>query len=81
MHALAGFGCTCRPAMIAVSCCMALMYLILSLVDTGTVPPSDARRSSAAAIERSCCEVTGIWQWVGYRCHVSENQKRCVDGM
>jgi hypothetical protein len=44
---------------------MALMYLILSLVDTGTVPPNDARRSSVAAIERSCCEVTGIWQWVG----------------
>jgi hypothetical protein len=67
--------------MIAVSSLMALMCLILSAVAFGTVPPNTLRRSAAAAMERSCCKVTETWQWAGYKCQVSEKQKRCIAGM
>jgi hypothetical protein len=47
------------PAMIPVSSWMARMYLILLADNSGTVPPNTLRRSAAAAMERSYCEVTG----------------------
>ncbi len=60
---------------------MAQIFQIFSVVDVGTLLPRALRRSAAAAMERSCCKVVGIWQWVGYRCHVLEKQKRCIAGM
>jgi hypothetical protein len=69
------------PAMIAVRSWMAQMCLILSAVDFGTVPPNTLRRSAAAAMERSCCKVTGTWQWAGYKRQVLEKWKRRVAGM
>jgi hypothetical protein len=68
-------------AMIAVRSWMARMCLILSAVDFGTVPPNTLRRSAAAAMERSCCKVTGTWQWAGYKRHVSEKWNWRVAGM
>ncbi len=47
------------PAMIAVSSRMARMCLILSADNFGTLTPNTLRRSAAAAMERSCCKVTG----------------------
>jgi hypothetical protein len=69
------------PAMIAVSSWMAWMCFILSAVDFGTVPPNTLRRSAAAAMERSCCKVTGTWQWAGYKHQMLEKQKWCIAGM
>ncbi len=69
------------PAMIAVSFWMAWMCLILSAVNFGTEPPNTLKRSAAAEMERACCEVTGTWQWAGYKHQVSEKQKRCIAGM
>jgi hypothetical protein len=74
-------GVACCPAMIAVSSLMARMCLILSAVDFGSVPPNTLRRSAAAAMERSCCEVLGTQQWAGYKHHVSEKRKRPFAGM
>ncbi len=74
-------GFVCCPAIIAVSPWMACMCLILLADDFGTVRPNTLRRSAAAALERSCCEVTGTWQWAGYKHLVSEKQKRHVAGM
>jgi hypothetical protein len=74
-------GFICCPAMIMVSSWMACMCLILLVDNCGTVPPNTLRRSAAPAMERSCCEVTGIRQWTGYKCQVSEKWKRCVAGM
>jgi hypothetical protein len=54
-------GFVCCPAMIAVSSWMAHMCLIFLADNFGTVPPNTLRRSAAAAIERSCCKVTGTW--------------------
>jgi hypothetical protein len=69
------------PAMFAVSSWMAPMRLILLADNFGTVPPNTLRRSAATAMERSCCNVTGTWQWAGYKCQVSEKRKRRVAGM
>jgi hypothetical protein len=74
-------GVVCCPAMIAVSSWMARMCLILSAVNFGTVPPNTRRRSAAAAMERSCCKVTGTWQWARYKRQVSEKWKWCIAGM
>ena len=74
-------GVTRCPAMISVRSWMAQICLILSAVDFGTVPPNTLRRSAAAAMERSCCKVTGTWQWAGYKQQVSEKQKQRVAGM
>jgi hypothetical protein len=52
-------GSVCCPDMITVSFRMARMCLILLADDFGMVPPNNLRRSAAAAIERSCCKVTG----------------------
>jgi hypothetical protein len=52
-------GVLCCPAMIAVSSWMARMCLIFAEVNDGTVPPNTLRRSSATAMERSCCKATG----------------------
>jgi hypothetical protein len=60
---------------------MARMCLILSADDLVTVPPNTLKRSAATAMERSCCEVIGTWQWAGYTHQVSEKQKRRVAGM
>jgi hypothetical protein len=68
-------GFICCPAMIVVSSWMAWMCLILSLDNFGTVPPNTLRRSAATAMARSCCKVTGTWQWAGYKRQVSEKQK------
>jgi hypothetical protein len=68
----------CCTAKIAVSFWMARMCLILSADNFGTISPNTLRRSAATAMERSCCKVTGTWQWAGYKCQVSEKQKRCV---
>ncbi len=69
------------PAMIVVSSWMAPMCLIFSADDFITVPPNTLRRSAAAAMERSCCKVTGTWQWAGYKRQVLEKWKRRVAGM
>jgi hypothetical protein len=69
------------PVMIVVSSRMARLCLIFLVDDFGTVPPNTLRRSAAAAMERSCCEVTGTWQWAGYKCQVLEKQKRRVAEM
>jgi hypothetical protein len=74
-------GSVCCLAMIAVSSRMARMCLILFVDYLGTVPPNTLRRSTAAEMERSCCKVTGTWQWAGYKCQVSEKRKRHVAGM
>ena len=47
------------------SCRMALTCFPFAVADVGKVPPSAVRRSVAARMERSCCDVIGIWQWVG----------------
>jgi hypothetical protein len=57
------------------------MCLIFSVVVVGTAVPSAVMSSAAVEMEISCCEVTGIWLWAGYRRHVSEKQKRRVAGM
>ncbi len=74
-------GSVCCPAMIVVSSWMACMCLILSANNFGTVPPKTLRRSAAAAMERSCCKVTGTWQWAGYKRQVLEKQKQHIAGM
>jgi hypothetical protein len=56
--------------MIAMSWLMAQTRLLFSVVNVGTLLPRALRRSTAAAMEMSCCKVIGIWQWVGYRLHV-----------
>jgi hypothetical protein len=64
--------------MITVSCHMAPMCFNFSLVDVGTASPSALSRSAAIAIERSCCEAAGIWQWVGGEApHVREAELLC----
>jgi hypothetical protein len=71
----------CWPAMIAVSFWIAYMCLIFLADDFGIVPPNTLRRSAAAAMERSCCEETGTWQWAGHKLQVSEKRKRRIAGM
>jgi hypothetical protein len=44
---------------------MALTCFAFAVADVVLVPPSAARRSVAARMERSCCDAIGIWQWVG----------------
>jgi hypothetical protein len=60
---------------------MAGACLIFSVVDAGILSPKALSRSAAAAMERSCCEVIEIWQWVGYRCHMSEKQRHQLAGI
>jgi hypothetical protein len=60
---------------------MALMYLRFAVADVGTVVPRAWRRSAAATMERSCYEVMGIWECIGYRHHVSEKLKHRVAGL
>ena len=74
-------GVTHCPAMIAVSSWMAWMCLILLADDFGTVPPNTLRKSAAPAMERPCCEVTGTWQWAGYKRQVLEKWKRRIAGV
>jgi hypothetical protein len=69
------------PAMIGVSSPIARMCLILLVDNFGIVPPNTLRRTAAAAMERSCCEVTGTWQWAEYKRQVSEKRKRRIAGM
>jgi hypothetical protein len=68
-------------AMIAVSSWMARMCLIFSADNLVTLPSNTLRRSAAPAMERSCCEVTGTWQWAGYKRQVLEKWKRRIAGM
>ncbi len=68
-------------AMIVVSSWIARMCLILLVDDCGTVHLNTLRRSAATAMERSCCKVTGTWQWAGYKCQVLEKRKRHIAGM
>jgi hypothetical protein len=68
-------GFVCCQVMIAVSSWMARMCLILSADDLVAVPPNALRKSTTAAMEGSCCKVTGTWQWAGYKCQVSEKWK------
>jgi hypothetical protein len=75
------FGSVHCPAMIVVSSWMARVCLISSVNNFISLPPNALRRSAAAAMERSCCKVTGTWQWAGYKRQVSEKQKRRVAGM
>ncbi len=63
-------GVVCCSTMIAVSSWTAQM----------TVPQNTLRRSAAAAIERSCCKITGTWQWAGYKHLVLEKRKQRVAG-
>ncbi len=64
--------------MIAVISCLTWTCLIFAVVNVSKFPPSALRRSAAAAMERSCCIATGIWQWDEYRCHVLEKRKHQV---
>ena len=68
-------------AMTAVTSWMARMCLIFSAFDDGRVPPNTLRRSAAATMERSCCNVTGTRQCTGYKHQVSEKWKRCIAGL
>jgi hypothetical protein len=74
-------GFDCCLAMITVSSWMACMCLILSADDVVPVPSNTLRRSTAAAMERSCCKVTWTWQWAGYNRQAMEKWKRRVAGM
>jgi hypothetical protein len=74
-------GFVCCPSMIAVSSWIARMCLIFSADNFGTVPPNILRRSAAAAMERSCSEVTGTWQWARYKLQVLEKWKRRIAEM
>ncbi len=74
-------GVICCLAMIPASNWMSRMCSILSVVDLGSVPPNTLRRSAAATMERSCCNVTGTRQCTGYKHQVSEKWKRCIAGL
>jgi hypothetical protein len=74
-------GFVCCLVIIAVSSWMARMCLILLADDLVTVHPNTLRRSATTAMERSCCKVTGTWQWAGYKRQVSEKQKRHIAGI
>jgi hypothetical protein len=71
----------CRLAKMAVKSWIALMCLIFSMVVVGTAAPRALMSSVAVEMERSCCEVTEIWLWAGYRHHVMEKRKGRVAGM
>ncbi len=75
-----GGGFVCCPAMIAVSSWVACMCLVLSVDNFGTVPSNTLRRSAAAAMERSCCKVTGTWH-IGSELGTSARCQRSGSGM
>ena len=76
-----GGGALGWPAMMVVSCQMALRYFSLAVVIVGIACPSCCNRLAAASKVMSCSDVVGTWQWLGYKCHVSEERKRQVAGM
>jgi hypothetical protein len=69
------------PAMMVVSCQMALRCFSLAVVTFGIAHPSCCNMSAAASKVMLCSDVVGTWQWLGYKHHVSEKWKRQVAGM
>ncbi len=69
------------PDIIRVSCPMALRCFSLAVVVVGIARPSCCNRSAAASKVMLCSDVIGTWQWLGYKCHVSEKQKCWVAGV
>jgi hypothetical protein len=69
------------PAMMVVSCQMALRCFSLAVVVVGIAHSSCCNRLAAACKVMSCSDVVGSWQWLGYKHHVSEKRKRWVAGM
>ena len=76
-----GGGMLGAPDIIAVRRWIASRCLILSCADVGTSPPSCCRKAFAASNVASCSEMTGTWQWLGYRRQVSAKRKRRVVGI
>ena len=58
---IVGSSGVCRPAKMALKSCIAMICLIFSVVVVGTATPSAVMSSAVVEMERSCCEVTGIW--------------------
>ena len=58
---IVGSSGVCRPAKMVVQSCIALICLFFSVVVVGTATPSAVMSSAVVEMERSCCEVTGIW--------------------
>jgi hypothetical protein len=69
------------PAMMVVSCQMVLRCFSLAVIIVGIAHPSCCNRLAAASKVMLCSDVVGTWQWLGYKCHVSEKQKHWVAGM
>ncbi len=76
-----GVGALGWPAMMVVSCRMALRCFSLAVVIVGIACPSCCNRLAAASKVMLCSDVVGTWQCLGYKHHVSEKQKRWVAGM
>jgi hypothetical protein len=76
-----GGGALGWPAMMVVSCRMALRYFSLAVVIVGIARPSCCNRLAAASKVMSCSDVVGTWQWLGYKRHVLEKRKRWVAEM
>ncbi len=76
-----GGGALGWPAIMVVSCRMALRCFSLAVVIVGIACPSCFKKLAAASKVMSCSNVVGTWQWLGYKRHVSEKRKRQVAGM
>jgi hypothetical protein len=60
---------------------MVLRCLSLAVVVVGIARPSCCNRLVAASKVVPCSNMVGTWQWLRYKRHVSEKQKRWVVGM
>jgi hypothetical protein len=60
---------------------MALRCFSLAVVVVEIARPSWCNRSAAASKVMLCYDMVGTWQWLGYKCHVSEKRKHRVAGM
>ncbi len=78
-----GLGCVALgwPDIMVVSCRMALRCFSLAVVVVGIARPSCCNRLATASKMMLCPDVVGTWQWLGYKRHVLEKQKRWVAGM
>jgi hypothetical protein len=76
-----GDGAMGWPAMMVMSCQMVLRCFSLAVVVVGIAHLSCCNRLAAASKAMSSSDVGGTWQWLGYKCHLSEKGKRWVAGM
>ncbi len=76
-----GGGALGWPAMMVVSCQMALRCFSLAVVIVGIARPSCCNRLAAVSKVILCSNVVGTWQWLGYKHHVLEKRKLWVAGM